>query len=664
MNSGNPDATNYYDRLGVSESDSCDEIETVARKLVPNYHPDRDPDSNSEAFQRMKEARTILTDEQKRQQYDSEPISLQISTKSDHITVDSDVKIRVTDRVGNGIPKVDVTATSTDSSWVTDGDGNTTVEFSKSDEYTIQATKHDYDTKRHVPTEIEVSVEEPIKELSILIQTTEPKTGEKISIKITDEHGNPVPNAKIELQSNDEGSKQVETETDGIASFTIETPGTYYITSKKSGFESDEAILSVSPTQLSFNISQNTKRAGEPFSAVVTDHNGNPVADIPVVLRDSMEPVDSTSSDSNGMIQLTAPSEGTYTIQTDSDTFENIQMEIVVSPSETTNSENKHQEKENKQQRNFPNPSFVSAVSIPANISFPFKGSYTSVSRLIAIGILVILVSILPLSFITGNSGIDLFLALLLAVSFVVLYDPSQQPGSQTISPAEDRFAYISTLSLITATALLFIGQGTLFETLNAAFVIFILGVFPFIILVLILGGIGWYFRSIYGAAIGATLPFGYWFLYQFTPILGGNVKDSINEGWTDVSHLPWAVIDELTILSFDIGLLITMLLAVVTILILFVISPIALLYIFNLGHLQNTQKQSIMQVLWEVSVTIPFVLFIWRTIDTRNLTENSIIGQIFTDIIVTETGFVELVWLPFITILILHGIYRKTMSN
>lgn len=662
MNSGNPDATNYYDRLGVSESDSCDEIETVARKLVPNYHPDRDPDSSSEAFQRMKEARAILTDEQKRQQYDSEPISLQISFGSDHITVDSDVKIRVTDSVGNGIPKVDVTANSPDSSWVTDGDGNTTVEFPESDEYTIQATKHDYDTKRYVPTEIEVSVEEPTKELSILVKTTEPKTGEKISIEITDEHGNPVPNATLVVQSNDEGSKQVETDTDGVVSFTIETPGTYQLTSKKSGFESDESILSVLPSQLSLSVSKNTKRPGEPFSAVVTDQNGNPVADVPVILSGSGESVDSTSSGPDGTIQLTAPSEGEYTIQTDSDTFQNIRMEIVISSPETNDSGNKSHETEKNQQRILPNISFSS------KISFPSKGSYSSGSRLIAIGFIVAVVSILPLSFIFGNSGIDLFLAMTLALSFVVLYDPSQQSASssrsQTVNPAEERFGQTLLLSLISVTALLFLGQGSLFETLDGAFVVFMMGIFLYPIVALIVGGLVGYFISIYAGIFSAILVIGYGLLTQLTPIGSRNAKEYINEGEANVSHLPWAVIDEFTILSFDIGLLITMILSVITMAVLFIGGPLTLLYIFNLNYKKDAQEQPIMQVFWEAAVTIPLVLFLWRTVDNPNLIENQILSQIFSDIVVTETGFLELVWLPFIVVLILHEIHRKVMYN
>jgi molecular chaperone DnaJ len=61
----------FYDILGVSRDASEAEIEEAYREAVRDYHPDvsDDPDAE-EKFKKAKKAKEVLTDEEKRQQYD------------------------------------------------------------------------------------------------------------------------------------------------------------------------------------------------------------------------------------------------------------------------------------------------------------------------------------------------------------------------------------------------------------------------------------------------------------------------------------------------------------------------------------------------------------------------------------------------------------------
>lgn len=65
--------TDYYDILGVSKTASADEIKKAYRKQALEWHPDKhatDKEAAEKRFKEINEAYQVLSDTNKRSQYD------------------------------------------------------------------------------------------------------------------------------------------------------------------------------------------------------------------------------------------------------------------------------------------------------------------------------------------------------------------------------------------------------------------------------------------------------------------------------------------------------------------------------------------------------------------------------------------------------------------
>lgn len=88
---------NYYEILEVSKSASPETIAKVYKFLAKKYHPDTNPDNSEEAeekFKKISEAYEILSNEEKRKQYDLELENYESENSPETVSMESFIELR------------------------------------------------------------------------------------------------------------------------------------------------------------------------------------------------------------------------------------------------------------------------------------------------------------------------------------------------------------------------------------------------------------------------------------------------------------------------------------------------------------------------------------------------------------------------------------------
>jgi len=81
-NSAHPDTLDFYEVMQLSPNADADTISRVYRMLAFRYHPDNKETGNSEMFIRLSTAYQILSDPEKRANYDGRPAARRIRDKN------------------------------------------------------------------------------------------------------------------------------------------------------------------------------------------------------------------------------------------------------------------------------------------------------------------------------------------------------------------------------------------------------------------------------------------------------------------------------------------------------------------------------------------------------------------------------------------------------
>lgn len=320
----NFDATNHYELLNVDSSASPQEIKKQTAKYKNTYHPDRNSDSSTEKFTRINKAINVLTDAEKKEEYDNQKVQLELDVEPTIARVDEEIKITVTSELQEHTQYV-ISTNDGSIEKQTDGNGKATVSFESPGEKILLANKIDEGTVQYLEGTRIIKVRDKEKrgltiELYSLSRDEKIENGESVSTgeeiraltkdSISDEIINDVTikiNGEVHAKTIDK-------------SFVPDEPGTYEIicegnNSHKITYTATKRELTVTETskELTAKIQPQKKVTGEKIRVeTYANKTREPYVDIEIQHGDETK---YRQSDENGVYEFTVSSPGAYTVK-------------------------------------------------------------------------------------------------------------------------------------------------------------------------------------------------------------------------------------------------------------------------------------------------------------------------------------------------------------
>lgn len=327
------DANSHYNVLGVSESDSTADIRDETKVYLNKLHPDNmHYDITNDEYQKVKDAVTVLTDEEKREEYDSNKTQLtaEVPSHSLPVCVGEEVTIQIQTETGN-TTQYDVEISG--ETYKTDGNGELPIQFSSEGEKQLIFDKRDRGTNRYLPDSIIIPVTTTNEvEMDMELRRTNgneiqknAKAGERIHVTVLDaQTGDTIPYATVKY-----GLQTAKTGANGETTITITGENTAKITctktpENKTVFKKQTRELRVikQRKQLAIDIEYDELYKGDvlEFHTVTEDGGTEPFVTVTIEANGSTQTFE---SDKNGLFQTPLTNTGTIHIELSKETTDN-----------------------------------------------------------------------------------------------------------------------------------------------------------------------------------------------------------------------------------------------------------------------------------------------------------------------------------------------------
>ena len=163
---------------------------------------------------------------------------------------------------------------------------------------------------------------EILKYLKIVELPSLIREGETFSLRVVDNNGDPVANARVTISGSQGFKISGATNSDGYISFTINQSGSFSIIATKSGYEDSEVVnfQIMEKRELTLEISPAKKVVNQKIKILVKSEN-KPVADVNISIREPSGNVKTLKTGSDGKVEYTPKEPGSYEIIAEKETY-------------------------------------------------------------------------------------------------------------------------------------------------------------------------------------------------------------------------------------------------------------------------------------------------------------------------------------------------------